>query len=200
MGERILLLRFYYGFRYYVPETGRWLNRDPIEETGGLNLYGFVGNDGVNWWDFQGNKRQNGEVHKVPKENQRIPVTRAPIDQQPKVPDVSGGKTRGTGNALGDAIAEAGGMLGKHLGKRRMQGALDSCAAVLKDGKCCKGCCTVSVTETLNSMSAWVVMKAHGTFACNRSCEDIESMDTLDPKLGVSERRTYFYIPMEVQK
>lgn len=38
----------YYGFRYYVPETGRWLNRDPIEEAGGLNLYGVVGNDGVN--------------------------------------------------------------------------------------------------------------------------------------------------------
>jgi len=35
---------FYYGFRYYVPETGRWLSRDPIEERGGVNLYGFVGN------------------------------------------------------------------------------------------------------------------------------------------------------------
>ena len=38
----------YYGFRYYDPERGRWLNRDPIAERGGLNLYGFVGNDGVN--------------------------------------------------------------------------------------------------------------------------------------------------------
>lgn len=34
----------YYGFRYYNPETGRWLNRDPIGERGGINLYGFVGN------------------------------------------------------------------------------------------------------------------------------------------------------------
>ena len=33
-----------YGFRYYMPETGRWASRDPIEENGGLNLYGFVGN------------------------------------------------------------------------------------------------------------------------------------------------------------
>jgi RHS repeat-associated protein len=39
---------FYYGYRYYDPPTGRWLNRDPIEESGGLNLYGFVGNDAVN--------------------------------------------------------------------------------------------------------------------------------------------------------
>ncbi|MCH8476098.1 MAG: hypothetical protein LAT55_12830 [Opitutales bacterium] len=31
-----------------------WPSRDPIEERGGLNLYGFVGNDGVNVWDLLG--------------------------------------------------------------------------------------------------------------------------------------------------
>jgi len=45
---------FYYGFRYYVPETGRWASRDPIGERGGLNLYAFVGNDGVGQWDLLG--------------------------------------------------------------------------------------------------------------------------------------------------
>jgi RHS repeat-associated protein len=45
---------YYYGYRYYSPELGRWLNRDPIEEEGGLNLYGFVGNDPVNRWDRLG--------------------------------------------------------------------------------------------------------------------------------------------------
>ncbi len=44
----------YYGYRYYSPELGRWLNRDPIEEEGGLNLYGFVGNDPVNAYDLLG--------------------------------------------------------------------------------------------------------------------------------------------------
>lgn len=38
----------YYGYRYYEPSTGRWLSRDPIEESGGANLYGFAHNDGVN--------------------------------------------------------------------------------------------------------------------------------------------------------
>ena len=38
----------YYGYRYYNPSTGRWINRDPIEEGGGLNLYGFVVNNGIN--------------------------------------------------------------------------------------------------------------------------------------------------------
>jgi uncharacterized protein RhaS with RHS repeats len=44
----------YYGYRYYDPVTGRWPSRDPIEEDGGLNLYGFVGNDGANWVDALG--------------------------------------------------------------------------------------------------------------------------------------------------
>jgi RHS repeat-associated protein len=46
---------YYYGLRYYDPRTGRWLSRDPIGERGGVNLYGFVGNDGVGRWDLLGN-------------------------------------------------------------------------------------------------------------------------------------------------
>jgi len=34
--------------------TGRWPNRDPIEEEGGLNLYVFVLNDPINRWDLFG--------------------------------------------------------------------------------------------------------------------------------------------------
>jgi len=41
----------YYIHRYYKAELGRWLNHDPIEEEGGVNLYGFVGNDPVNLID-----------------------------------------------------------------------------------------------------------------------------------------------------
>lgn len=44
----------YYGYRYYRPDCGRWLSKDPIEEEGGFNLYGMVGNDVVNRWDYLG--------------------------------------------------------------------------------------------------------------------------------------------------
>ena len=44
----------YYGFRYYSPSLGRFLNRDPIGEEGGVNLYAFVENDPVNGWDRLG--------------------------------------------------------------------------------------------------------------------------------------------------
>ena len=43
-----------YTYRYYDPLTGRWPSRDPIKEEGGTNLYGFVGNDGVNDFDYHG--------------------------------------------------------------------------------------------------------------------------------------------------
>lgn len=46
---------------FYNPETGRFLSRDPIEERGGENLYGFVRNDGVNKWDLLGLKLKQGD-------------------------------------------------------------------------------------------------------------------------------------------
>lgn len=35
-----------YLYRYYDPNLQRWLNRDPVQELGGINLYAFVGNVG----------------------------------------------------------------------------------------------------------------------------------------------------------
>lgn len=35
-------------YRAYDPSIGRWLNPDPLEEAGGMNLYGYVSGDPVN--------------------------------------------------------------------------------------------------------------------------------------------------------
>ena len=40
--------------RWYDPETGRWLSKDPIGLSGGLNLYAFCGNTLLNSVDFYG--------------------------------------------------------------------------------------------------------------------------------------------------
>jgi len=48
-----------YGYRFYSPGLGRWINRDPIDEQGGLNLYGFVGNSPI------GNVDPDGRLHIV---------------------------------------------------------------------------------------------------------------------------------------
>jgi RHS repeat-associated protein len=46
----------YYGYRYYSTSLRRWLSRDPIQERGGVNLYGMVGNNPVSHWDKLGLK------------------------------------------------------------------------------------------------------------------------------------------------
>lgn len=42
------------GLRFYNPDSGRWLNRDPIGEEGGKNLTGFVQNMPVQIFDVLG--------------------------------------------------------------------------------------------------------------------------------------------------
>lgn len=54
---------YYYGYRYFDPITGRWPSRDPIGEKGGMNLYGFVGNDGINRQDYLGHKMIEQDVY-----------------------------------------------------------------------------------------------------------------------------------------
>ncbi len=44
----------YYGYRYYSSDLGRWLNRDPITERGGFNIYSFVMNNSVDLVDIDG--------------------------------------------------------------------------------------------------------------------------------------------------
>lgn len=45
---------YYYGYRFYHPTLMRWLNRDPIEEDGGINLYAFCGNNSISKYDVLG--------------------------------------------------------------------------------------------------------------------------------------------------
>ena len=43
-----------YKRRFYRPDLGRWLNRDPIEEEGGENLYAFCANNPILYYDILG--------------------------------------------------------------------------------------------------------------------------------------------------
>jgi uncharacterized protein RhaS with RHS repeats len=49
---------YYYGYRFYDPQIQRWLNRDPLEDAellpDGPNLYEFVRNNPINWFDPDG--------------------------------------------------------------------------------------------------------------------------------------------------
>ncbi len=45
---------YYYGFRYYAPDQGRWISMDPIGIAGGLNRYAFCADSPVNVGDALG--------------------------------------------------------------------------------------------------------------------------------------------------
>jgi RHS repeat-associated protein len=45
---------YYYGYRFYEPNLQRWINQDPLQELGGINLYGCAFNDPINAVDPDG--------------------------------------------------------------------------------------------------------------------------------------------------
>jgi len=53
---------YYYGYRYYSSELGRWLSRDPIQEEGGVNLYGMCHNNCKNLIDAKGEAFISGSI------------------------------------------------------------------------------------------------------------------------------------------
>ena len=85
----------YYNYRYYTPEFGRWLSRDPIEEDGGVNNYLFCTNEPIKSIDILGmtttvicacaaepdlpksdaNKRALGEPAKTSKSGSCTPIS-----------------------------------------------------------------------------------------------------------------------------
>jgi len=69
----------YYGYRYYDPVTGRWPSRDPIEEEGGANLYGFVQNEGSNDYDLLGLTSGNELLMRALKGSFEFEIFRVPI-------------------------------------------------------------------------------------------------------------------------
>lgn len=72
----------YYNYRHYNPRDGRWISRDPIGEEGGVNLYGFVGNNLLNVIDKLGL-----ELELYTKDVSSIPMLPLKVDE--KIPGVS---------------------------------------------------------------------------------------------------------------
>lgn len=76
----------YYGYRFYSPSLGRFINQDPIGEDGGLNLHGFAENDPMNGGDVLGLDHEEHLYYRppvmmapVPVEANRLP----PLDIEP---------------------------------------------------------------------------------------------------------------------
>ena len=74
-------------YRAYSPLLGRWISRDPIEEDGGINLYGYVGNQPSRFTDPLGlrplqlvgdGERTDAERHQQMREDQQCRLPSGP--------------------------------------------------------------------------------------------------------------------------
>ncbi|WP_404424357.1 RHS repeat-associated core domain-containing protein [Nibricoccus sp. IMCC34717] len=89
----------YYGHRYYNPQLGRWVSRDPIGENGGVSLYGMGVNDAINridplgldpelapegrgsqWRDPETGRFTSPPIGSAPPKDGKFPETPGPYD------------------------------------------------------------------------------------------------------------------------
>jgi RHS repeat-associated protein len=73
---------YYYGYRFYDPQAQRWINRDPLGEAGGMNLYGFVGNGPVGAVDPLGLEWSDSWPNYLGPEPGAVPKVRRPANPQ----------------------------------------------------------------------------------------------------------------------
>jgi len=61
----ILFIAANYAAAFYDPHIGRWINRDPIGEDGGKNIYAFVDNDSISFYDDVGIQKAASQQSKL---------------------------------------------------------------------------------------------------------------------------------------
>jgi hypothetical protein len=71
---------------YYDPGVQRWINRDPIEEWNGINLYTFVGNSPVSWVDDFGQEKKRPDTNPPSRRAHGADKCRPKLAPKPKPP------------------------------------------------------------------------------------------------------------------
>lgn len=158
----------YYGYRFF--KDGRWPNRDPLEESGGLNLYGFVENDSLNYFDPLGREPQSATPTLDPsgKGSQwRGPDGR--FAPPPKLPPPPPGSnllpkpetfdSRSPSNSPANAAAAAVDLASNLLTAAQLstflnKGRRDCAAQMQRTGGKCASCCVIRIYQ-MTRVSVW---------------------------------------------
>jgi RHS repeat-associated protein len=117
-------------FRAYDPDLGRWLNRDPIAELGGINMYSYVANDALNLRDPVG-EQANQKSLCDPEWVEMNGYTKEQIDKELA-------RTRALEKAGGECYVDTslmalGMMKGVAKGKPAIDQLFDKCRAAYND-------------------------------------------------------------------
>jgi RHS repeat-associated protein len=120
-------------YRAYDPSVGRWLNRDPIEEQGGINLYGYVGGNPVSNIDPLGLA-----TYMCKRNLDNVPFQAGPLfHQYICIPDGKGGQTcAGLGPAAASKMFDTPGI----IEYEKTSSSSASCEKVADDDECLEKC------------------------------------------------------------
>ena len=154
---------YYYGYRYYDPLTGRWPSRDPIEESGGMNLYNPLYNNPISWVDVLENEPaapsqspagwhappgSGGGLFIPTPSNNMIPSNTLPTT--PRGTDPSGGRA-----SLPAELAQESAIIARRgADNSAMQSAQTSCESLLANTSCkgaaCPNSCDITFRRKFN--------------------------------------------------
>ncbi|NWK57367.1 hypothetical protein HW115_17235 [Verrucomicrobiaceae bacterium N1E253] len=184
----------YYGYRYLDPVTGGWLSRDPIEEEGGMNLYGFVYNEPVEWLDILGGKPRKGGGGGVKGKgwgrngngkNLRYPDPQPRRKRgrqlQKRLDEIAKGIETGKGAAIAEFVGEileqaatSGSRsygLAKALGEAECEVKYIKAVNAGKQSRVCRACCVAGVWEYANPHTDSYYVKGAVALILNTSCK-----------------------------
>ena len=171
-----------YTYRYYDPLTGRWPSRDPIEEEGGINLYGFVYNDPYTWYDFLGGRPGVPPGNQGPgiyQDNNTMPNT-GPVatrGNQPAALDEGASRPTNRAAAAAAAAEEAEKFIRGQADEEAMSEAVSSCEELLANSSCkgplCPNSCTVTFRRRFDPGGTplgeeFITSKARPCKSCNQ--------------------------------
>ena len=168
----------YYGYRWYDAENGRWVNRDPIEESGGVNLYGFVGNDGVGMVDILGKNPRNryGPINGgLPWNPGKLP------DWNPYKTECSASEPGSYRSAIVAAFELIAGLATERNFQSKYEKGMADCKTQKSEDECSSGCCRITVSGAYNPCGKPLYMQGSGHFK-NESCPKMKNSDNIQAR------------------
>jgi RHS repeat-associated protein len=149
----------YYGMRWYSPNVGRWLSRDKIQENGGLNLYGFVGNHSINAIDYLGREETKpmgtlqelypNQANKLDAVVPKVPIPKS-SDLTPGF-DVELGPSTTVPNAVGSGSDIAANLLEIGTMQMMLKQGMTQCQQQQARGNQKCACCIIRIYQVVQS-------------------------------------------------
>jgi RHS repeat-associated protein len=180
----------YYGYRYYNANMGRWPNRDPLGERGGLNLYGFVGNNPLRYVDDlgAGPYPNDGKIHiDFPKGGPVIFTPNLP----PNSPLLPATEASTPMQGAAGAIPLAAELLAACLEQWQLDHYIDeglkNCRAKAKQkGGCCFGCCVINLYLVTGKYDSYRNLFSSGSQFFSKPCFSVQAdMAVIDSQPGL---------------